>query len=423
MATRIDSLTDAQRGQLDAWADRWIEMGLRTGAADRELFESSVRSCYQFAAIPFPDVVVWVTSPMVLSLAAPAAALAIELVEAEQRGTLTAGTSSHAVDGAVAEAVRVAVGVAVDGAVDGAVGGAVDGAVDGAVREAVDGAVGEAVRGAVAGAVRGAVDGAVDVAVAGAVDVAVDGAVDVAVDVAVGEAVGAVIRRSWHKRMGGQLWAGGWYWGGAWTSFFREVCHLELPGDTWDRARAYEGTIQSACWWWPHRRFVMVCERPVAIHRELTNPDVERGWGSHRLHCDDGPAVVWPDGWGVWAWHGVRVPQHVIDRPDTITAADVLAEPNAEVRRVMVERMTPERFLADADARPVQQDDYGKLWRIDLPDDEPLVMVELENSTVEPDGSTKTYYIRVSPQCQTALEAVAWSFDLKPDDYVLEAQS
>lgn len=225
------------------------------------------------------------------------------------------------------------------------------------------------------------------------------------------------------RRFGGQLWSGGWYYGGAWTSFFREVCKLEIPGDTWDRARAYEGTIESACWWWPHRRFVMVCERPVAIHRELANPDVVRGWGSHRLHCEDGPAVVWPDGWGVWSWHGVRVPQHVIEQPELITAQQVLAEQNAEVRRVMIDRMTPERFLGELDAEPVQQDDYGKLWRVELADDEPLVMVELDNSTVEPDGSTKTYFLRVNPECRTALEAVSWTFDQKPSDYVLVAQS
>jgi hypothetical protein len=219
------------------------------------------------------------------------------------------------------------------------------------------------------------------------------------------------------------MWVGGWHYGGAWTSFFRDVCLLELPGDTWDRGRAYEGTMQSACWWWPHRKFVMVCERPLVIHRELANPNVRRGWGSHRLHCADGPAIVWPDGWGIWAWHGVRVPQHVIEQPQLITADEILAEENAEVRRVMIERATPERFLVESGAEPLQQDDYGKLWRIDLADDEPLTMVELQNSTVEPDGSSKTYWLRVSPECRTALEAVAWTFGQKPSEYVLCAQS
>src|SRR5690348_17881752 len=34
---RIDKLTEAQKARFDEWADRWIEVGLHTGAADRPL--------------------------------------------------------------------------------------------------------------------------------------------------------------------------------------------------------------------------------------------------------------------------------------------------------------------------------------------------------------------------------------------------
>jgi hypothetical protein len=220
----------------------------------------------------------------------------------------------------------------------------------------------------------------------------------------------------------------GWYWGGAWTSFFRDVCRLELKGDLWDRARAYEGTMESACWWWPHRRFVMVCERPLEIHRELTNPGVERGWGSHRLHRDDGPAVVWPDGWGVWAIHGVRVPQRVVEAPETLTAAEILAEPNVEVRRVMIERFGYGRLLAETDAALVDADvdevgNARELRLIAVADDEDIVLVRVVNSTREPTGEFREFLIRVAPTCRTCLEAVAWTFDVAPEDYELAAQS
>lgn len=110
--------------------------------------------------------------------------------------------------------------------------------------------------------------GAVDEAVHGVVDEAVRGVVGDAVREAVSDEVVQAVRRSWVLIMGGQFWVGGWWWSPSFTSFFREVCKLELPGDLWDRGRAYEATAESACWWWPHRRFVMVCERPVEIHRE-----------------------------------------------------------------------------------------------------------------------------------------------------------
>jgi hypothetical protein len=214
----------------------------------------------------------------------------------------------------------------------------------------------------------------------------------------------------WSSYLGGQLWVSGWYWGSAFTSFFREVCQLELKGNLWDRARAYEATMESACWWWPHRRFVMVCERPTVIHRELADPTRERGWGSHRLHCDTGPAVVWRDGWGVWAIHGVRVPQRIVEAPETLTPAEILHEPNAEIRRVMFTRFGEDRFIRESGALPIHSDEIGDLYRVEVPGDEALVMVRVLNQTPEPDGSLKPYWLRVPPDMTQARQAVAWTF-------------
>lgn len=376
MPKRIDRLTNAQKARMDEWADRWIEIGLRTGPADRERFEAAARECCRYAGIEWPSAVVWVPSPLVLALAAPAAAFTIEVLD-----RLTAGLEP---------------------------------------RGAVDGAVGDAVGDAVGGAVSGAVSGAVDGAVSGAVDDAVSGAVD---ESEIGRGALEAIKRGWTNYIGGQLWIGGWRWGGAFTSFFREICHLELNGDLWDRGMAYEATMQSACWWWPHRRFVMVSERPLVIHRELADPTLPRGWGSHRLHCADGPAIVWPDGWGVWAFHGVRVPQQVIERPESLDPQAILAEPNAEVRRVMIERYGYDRLLRTTKAHRVNEDDCGILWRIDLADDEPLVAVEVLNSTPEPDGSIRQYVLRVPPDTKTARAAVAWTFGMRPTEYAPKVQT
>jgi hypothetical protein len=49
--------------------------------------------------------------------------------------------------------------------------------------------------------------------------------------------------------------------------------------------------------------------------------------------------------------------------------------------------------------------------------DEPLVMVKVRNSTPEPDGAYKDYFLRVPPTMRTAREAVAWTFGLEAEDY------
>jgi hypothetical protein len=73
--------------------------------------------------------------------------------------------------------------------------------------------------------------------------------------------------------------------------------------------------------------------------------------------------------------------------------------------------------MRDVGANKVAEDHSGILWRVEQLDDEPLVMVEVINSTPEPDGSFKHYTLRVPPTMRTAKEAVAWSFDMNETDY------
>ena len=49
----------------------------------------------------------------------------------------------------------------------------------------------------------------------------------------------------------------------------------------------------------------MVCERPTKINRD------DQG----RLHFSAGPSIVWPDGWGLYHWHGTSVMERLIMQP------------------------------------------------------------------------------------------------------------
>jgi hypothetical protein len=49
--------------------------------------------------------------------------------------------------------------------------------------------------------------------------------------------------------------------------------------------------------------------------------------------------------------------------------------------------------------------------------DEDVVLVEVTNSTPEPDGSVRTYFLRVPPTTTTARAAVAWTFGLGEVEY------
>ncbi|MFI8106058.1 DUF6745 domain-containing protein [Streptomyces sp. NPDC086023] len=163
----------------------------------------------------------------------------------------------------------------------------------------------------------------------------------------------------------------------------------------------------AAGWWWPYERLAVVCERAVELHRD------EAG----RLDRGDGPALAFPDGFALYAWRGMPVPADLLSGLATLTPERIREEENAELRRVMLEHYGYERYLEESGAEPVHRDGTGVLWRIPLPDDEDVVMVEVVNSTPEPDGTSRTYWLRVPPETLTARQGVAWTFGLDAAEY------
>ena len=149
--------------------------------------------------------------------------------------------------------------------------------------------------------------------------------------------------------------------------------------------------------------------------------------GMRRLHHQKYAALE-SDIENLYFWHGVMVPAFVVVRPDWITAKHVTEEPNVEVRRVMLERMGVDRFMAEVDAKIVHEDkdQLGKrrrLLRVEQPNDEALVAVEVTNSTEEPDGTWKNYLIRVDPGLRDCASAVAWTFGMSKEEYQPSVES
>lgn len=176
---------------------------------------------------------------------------------------------------------------------------------------------------------------------------------------------------------------------------------------------ALSEVCRSAGWWWPFARVAVVSERPSALHRD------EAG----RLDHGDGPALAYPDGFALHAWRGMPVPAAFLAELPALTPERIRSEENAELRRVMLEYYGYDRYLTDSGARPLHRDETGTLWRIDLAADEPVVMVEVLNSTPEPDGTHRTYWLRVPPTTRTARAGVAWTFGLDAETYAPQRET
>jgi len=211
--------------------------------------------------------------------------------------------------------------------------------------------------------------------------------------------------KAWFDQ-GGNQWSG-WV---AYLSFFRYVCGLDLDYSKWD---PYEKLAIHSGRRFVHEKFCVVSDRPTVLKVDDRN----------RPHCEDGPFCAWSDGTCLYSIHGVRVPGWVVEHPELITPALIDAEANAEVRRVMVDRYGMARYIKDGKSTLVHEDARGKLWRREQAGDEPICMVEVVNSTPEPDGTYKHYLLGVPPDIQTASEAVAWLNYETHDGYKPEAET
>ncbi|MER6188863.1 DUF6745 domain-containing protein [Streptomyces cyaneofuscatus] len=169
-----------------------------------------------------------------------------------------------------------------------------------------------------------------------------------------------------------------------------------------DRLRGLAEVARNAGWWWPYERAVVISERPEVLHRD------EAG----RLDHGAGPALAYRDGFALYAWRGMPVPADFLAELASLTPQRIREEENAELRRVMLEYYGYDRYLTESGAEPVHRDETGILWRIALDGDEDVVMVEVVNSTPEPDGTHRTYWLRVPPATRTAKDGVAWTFGM-----------
>ena len=164
----------------------------------------------------------------------------------------------------------------------------------------------------------------------------------------------------------------------------------------------------NAGWIRPHAHVCWVGERHNVLNFDA------RG----RLHCSNGPALGFPDGWTYYAWKGVEVPGEFIKRPELINLDDIDSQHDIFVRHSMIEIITPRRFVAMGGATFVSRDLAGVLWSRTWHNGDFWAAVEVVNGTAAPDGSRQSYFLQVPPGLRTARAAVAWTYGISEQQYL-----
>ena len=228
----------------------------------------------------------------------------------------------------------------------------------------------------------------------------------------------------------------GWAYFGAplWVAYAAQMDYLNrVIGVRLDRS--FIDAVADCGLFWMLNGISFAAERPTHLNRD----------GAGDLHCEVGPSIAYPSGWSWWHWHDIRVPQQVIEMPETITLEGIHDARRPELRRIMIERYRSgdrvhgvAAYLRDADARRLDRDPrFGTLWHLDSGHEAPTLIVEVVKHTPEPDGTCRHFWLRVDPELRPILEdgsfgapqdatarnAVASTFGLSGAEYAPEVET
>ena len=173
--------------------------------------------------------------------------------------------------------------------------------------------------------------------------------------------------------------------------FFRNVTNLI------SETRPVDGLIefaQHAGWAIPHEKICWISERT-----EIVCQDDQK-----RLHCINGPAVRYPDGWELYYLWGVKVPREwIMQSPNEMNVAQFASIKNAEQRAVYIRKMGIHK-LYDHGTIIHSQEGYDLVDMQTLLDlDRPAPYLFMTNPS-----TGEKHAEGVAPECRTVDEAINW---------------
>lgn len=228
------------------------------------------------------------------------------------------------------------------------------------------------------------------------------------------QAARSLQRSDRETRDGLEHWWRGRIWAQYNSGYFAYTSGLEALGYDIEPLRGQMEVAAAAGWWWAFHGYSILTERAHTIAYDPQN----------RLHRADGPAIEYPDGWGVYSWNGHRVPSWVIQAP---TVERIIDETNTEVRRCAIESYGWDRFVTDAhleliDSCPDPGNTRFQLELYDVPTNlwgSPTRVLLCTNGSPRADGVHPRFGLRVPAEnnLNTALAAAAWGYGLPPELY------
>lgn len=158
----------------------------------------------------------------------------------------------------------------------------------------------------------------------------------------------------------------------------------------------------------------LICLGPLVIGVCMPEAHLDE---DARIHRESGPAIVWGDDKYYW-WHGTEVPAEWIEDKENVDPSLALTWDNVEQRRALSEILGWDKVLELLDCNILQEDGFGELMEVDLPDAGQSRFVRVKCAT------GRVFCLPVPNEMNTAHQAVAWSYGITdPDEYDPEVRT
>ena len=192
---------------------------------------------------------------------------------------------------------------------------------------------------------------------------------------------------------------------GCWFDFAYSTLNCQSVPELW---QSYRSLITNCGWLLAYKDVCVVCSRPSELRVDE----------QFRLHGIGTPAILFADGFSVYAYQGVILPERYARiHPSYWKIHWILEEHNAELRRILINGIGYDRICQASFSEELDSWQEYTLLRININDDhKPAYLLKMTCPSTE-----KIHALRVPPEMRSARKAIRWiNWGIDPSEFTIQ---